>query len=628
MGGLWPATTGGRVRSLNTISELARDHQVTVITTHGHGDDPDGLKQQLAGCERVISVPYAVPEARQRRVCRRRRALLVLTLPGRFVEVAGSRGAPRRVRCARRRQRRPLRRRLSVCGRQRADATRLEALPVLLFEHNVEYLIWQRLANLETSAWKRTLFEMEWRKLRACEADACRRAAAHRHRLGRRPAAARGAGRRSAPCRSPPASTPRTSRRASTPRFPDGSCSAARWTGIRTRTRSAISPTRFSRAFALKCPNVSFTIVGRNPSARVRELAARPGDCGHRNARRRAARRLPKASVYVVPLRAGSGTRIKIFEALSMGKAVVSTSVGAEGLALESGRHFLAADTAARFCPRGDPAAARPGAAPGAWRRRTRAWSKPTIPGRQVARQFEAHCEEVVAEHAYAGREADPWCLICHEQDRLDTEGLASWLASSLRLAGLIIIRDPRSRRWRAARREIRRVGWLRFLDVVAFRAVRAPAAGATRRGMEGRRDRAPAPALPRRPDVGAAHRRLDAELGRGARVSRAAAARPRHRALQDHSEAGDLRASRESGRSCCIPGICPEYRNAHGCFWALARRDLDRVGMTLLRVDPGIDTGPIFLHGTYDFDEVEESHAVIQYRAGHREPRRDRATC
>src|ERR1043165_6823963 len=61
--------------------------------------------------------------------------------------------------------------------------------------------------------------------------------------------------------------------------------------------------------------------------------------------------------------------------------------------------------------------------------------------------------------------------LICHEQDPLDTEGLASWLANSLRLAGLIIIRDPRSRLWRAAKREIRRVGWLRFLDVIAFRA-------------------------------------------------------------------------------------------------------------------------------------------------------------
>lgn len=63
-------------------------------------------------------------------------------------------------------------------------------------------------------------------------------------------------------------------------------------------------------------------------------------------------------------------------------------------------------------------------------------------------------------------------------------------------------------------------------------------------------------------------------------------------------------------------PGICPEYRNAHGCFWALVKRDFDRVGMTLLRVDAGIDTGPIFLHGSYDIDEVRESHTVIQYRA------------
>jgi methionyl-tRNA formyltransferase len=63
-------------------------------------------------------------------------------------------------------------------------------------------------------------------------------------------------------------------------------------------------------------------------------------------------------------------------------------------------------------------------------------------------------------------------------------------------------------------------------------------------------------------------------------------------------------------------PGICPEYRNAHGCFWALANRDLDRVGMTLLRVDPGIDTGPVYLHGTCEYDEVRDSHNVIQYRA------------
>src|SRR5262249_20815477 len=62
-------------------------------------------------------------------------------------------------------------------------------------------------------------------------------------------------------------------------------------------------------------------------------------------------------------------------------------------------------------------------------------------------------------------------------------------------------------------------------------------------------------------------------------------------------------------------PGICPEYRNAHGCFWALAERDLQNVGMTLLKVDKGIDTGPVYGYFTYPYDECDESHIVIQHR-------------
>jgi methionyl-tRNA formyltransferase len=62
-------------------------------------------------------------------------------------------------------------------------------------------------------------------------------------------------------------------------------------------------------------------------------------------------------------------------------------------------------------------------------------------------------------------------------------------------------------------------------------------------------------------------------------------------------------------------PGICPEYRNAHGCFWALASGDLERVGATLLRVDAGVDTGPVFGYFRCDYDERRESHIVIQDR-------------
>ncbi|MEO6518231.1 MAG: glycosyltransferase family 4 protein, partial [Pseudoxanthomonas sp.] len=55
------------------------------------------------------------------------------------------------------------------------------------------------------------------------------------------------------------------------------------------------------------------------------------------------------ASVYIVPLRAGSGTRLKVLEAMALGKAIVTTSIGSEGIALRHGHSALYADDAAAF---------------------------------------------------------------------------------------------------------------------------------------------------------------------------------------------------------------------------------------------------------------------------------------
>ncbi len=92
-----------------------------------------------------------------------------------------------------------------------------------------------------------------------------------------------------------------------------------------------------------KVPDVKFSIVGGNPSTRVQRLAEREKVV--------VTGRVPEikpyfseATVFVVPLRIGSGTRLKILEALAMGKAVVSTTVGAEGLALRDGEEIFIAD--------------------------------------------------------------------------------------------------------------------------------------------------------------------------------------------------------------------------------------------------------------------------------------------
>lgn len=91
-------------------------------------------------------------------------------------------------------------------------------------------------------------------------------------------------------------------------------------------------------------PEVSFTIVGRKPSEKLRSAAASvPGVhvTGTVDDIRPYVR---EGSVYVVPLRIGSGTRLKIFEAMAMGKAIVSTTLGAEGLPIRDGVDISIAD--------------------------------------------------------------------------------------------------------------------------------------------------------------------------------------------------------------------------------------------------------------------------------------------
>jgi len=59
-----------------------------------------------------------------------------------------------------------------------------------------------------------------------------------------------------------------------------------------------------------------------------------------------------RAAVFVVPLRMGGGTRLKVLEALSMEKPLVSTSIGCEGIDVRDGEHLLVADEAADFADR------------------------------------------------------------------------------------------------------------------------------------------------------------------------------------------------------------------------------------------------------------------------------------
>lgn len=204
--------------------------------------------------------------------------------------------------------------------------------------------------------------------------------------------------------------------------------------------------------------------------------------------------------------------------------------------------------------------------------------------------------------------------LMCHAESRLNREGIARWLASFTDLVGMVIIEETGVHTRTRVNYEVKRIGWLRFLDVIAFRVYygvfldRADSAWMTARLDALDRLYGPVPASveilrtadPSSTEVAAFLGRLqpDFMVARCKRILKERVfAVPRHGTFVMH------------------PGVCPEYRNAHGAFWALANDDLGNVGLTLIRIDKGVDTGPVYGYFTYAFDEVRESHIVIMTR-------------
>jgi len=96
-------------------------------------------------------------------------------------------------------------------------------------------------------------------------------------------------------------------------------------------------------------PDASFTVVGRNPLGILKDRVANARSVALTGTVEDVRPYIEKATAYVVPLRVGSGSRLKILEAFSMCKPVVSTSIGAEGLEVVPDRDLLIADEPESF---------------------------------------------------------------------------------------------------------------------------------------------------------------------------------------------------------------------------------------------------------------------------------------
>jgi glycosyltransferase involved in cell wall biosynthesis len=98
-----------------------------------------------------------------------------------------------------------------------------------------------------------------------------------------------------------------------------------------------------------RVPDVTLTVVGRNPYASLVELSKRDPSIIVTGRVEDVRPYMDGAAAYVVPIRVGGGTRLKIYEAMAMEQPIVSTTIGAEGLPVRDGAHLLLADTPQEF---------------------------------------------------------------------------------------------------------------------------------------------------------------------------------------------------------------------------------------------------------------------------------------
>jgi sugar transferase (PEP-CTERM/EpsH1 system associated) len=396
VGGLWPLNSGGRLRSFHIISELSRHHELAVLTTHEGAEDGDELSRHLARCERVTTVPHTLAK-------RGGAGFLWALLRSWLTPLPVSVYKCRSPALAAEFVQQSAAGDFDLCVADFLYAVPniavQDSIPVVLFEHNVEYMIWQRTAAKSTNPLRRALLELEWRKMRRYENRACHLADLtivvsedDRRVLGEGASQSRieavptgvdvdyfqagddpndGTGEQ-------PAEIVFTG---SMDWFPNEDAMLYFIDSILPLVRREL-------------PEATLTIVGRNPSLQLREAAATAGVTvtGTVDDVRPYSRR---AAVYVVPLRIGGGTRLKIYEALAMGKAVVSTTIGAEGLPLQEGVHILRADDAEAFAGKvvqllRNPALRQElGAAGRRLMEQEYSWSR-------VAQDFARHCRTLV----------------------------------------------------------------------------------------------------------------------------------------------------------------------------------------------------------------------------------------
>jgi polysaccharide biosynthesis protein PslH len=389
-GKLLPVDSGGKIRSFNLLRHLARRHRVTLLSYYGGNRDQEyesAIERELPGARTVhtaapegtvaqsldylVRLPSAAPYAVRK---------FTDSIVRREVErLLGNGGTD-----------------VAVCDFLSASLNfpTDPATPVVLFQHNVETMLWRRMAKTEKSPVRKLSYNIEAKKMGSYEKAALKRFG---HIIAVSDADREEMLRLVPGCSITVVPTGVDTEKYKVVESVSGDPPIVVFTGSMDWEPNIDAMEYFCQeiwpTILTEFPNARFQIVGRTPHPRVRRLTSESVEVT--GSVPSVTDYLKSATVVIVPLRIGGGTRLKVYEAMAMGKALVSTSICAEGLDFADGRDLYIADDAKSFCAAilqllRDPGLRRQCEVNAAALAARYDWA-------QIARQFAQVLEEVVA---------------------------------------------------------------------------------------------------------------------------------------------------------------------------------------------------------------------------------------
>ncbi|HEX4425999.1 MAG TPA: glycosyltransferase family 4 protein [Terriglobales bacterium] len=342
---LLPVSSGGDIRSYNIARQLASHHELTFLSYYD-GQPDAAYEQEL---NRRFPGAVSVCTGKESNSTLARGFDYVSRLPN-SAPYAVSRFASAKVREQLKTWFQERRFDVAVCDFLDAAVNFPEkpGIPTVLFQHNVESEIWRRHAETASNPLRRSMYKMEFARMLRYEQEIVER---YRHVIAV-----------SEHDKSLMMNWVDTSRVSVVPTGvdleqyrPDASAFPTEplvmFVGAMDWEPNIDAMEYFCGEIwplvVAEVPGAKFRIVGRNPDKRVQKLASKSVEVTGTVAS--VVDHLRQAAAVIVPLRIGGGTRLKIYEAMAMGKAIVSTSVGAEGLDVHHGRDIVLAEDAKIF---------------------------------------------------------------------------------------------------------------------------------------------------------------------------------------------------------------------------------------------------------------------------------------